>query len=259
MEFEAREALKDLVEIFCPIETHWVKIRGGKKNAPPKYKQSDRPLIPGYMFIGLDMRRMRDMFERIRYAKGVSGMLMCEGIPVIIPAGVIRDLQDREKDGEFVLPPSEAAKKALEIGKEVPVGTVPGATERAPVAEGSSPLASAKAMAVERAQEKVSNGPRNAGGGIHTNIEGTSGLAIDARVVEGVKAKVNYGTFKNRIFTVLSIQGAMAVLDAEMFGKAIPLPIPLDQLEYFNSGVKSACQSQQTLVMHEGSHHSGSA
>jgi transcription antitermination factor NusG len=247
MEFEAREALKDLVEIFCPIETHWVKIRGGKKNAPPKYKQSERPLIPGYMFIGLNMTAMRQMFERIRYAKGVSGVLMCDGIPVVIPAGVIRDLQDREKDGEFVLPPSEAAKKALEL-LELPNRS----GEATPVAEGPSPLASAKAMAVEAAQGAVSQ--RRVAERVSPGV-GT----IDARVVEGVKAKVNYGTFKNRIFTVLSIQGAMAVLDAEMFGKAIPLPIPLDQLEYFNSGVKSTCQAPQSLVMHEGSHHSGSA
>ena len=243
-EYEAHDSLDDLpLELYLPKEKHWVKIRGGKKGKPPKWMESHRPLIPGYLFVGLRPSQMVRLYSRVRYAKGVQGVLSFDGIPVTIPDFVIKELRERESNGEFVCGKPQAlldqereadeAFQAAEraINQIVSESVWPSSTDQAVVPEG-----------VRQADSK-----RRVGKTVLTGLEPVRGLAIDGRITEGCEARVTFGQFKGRIFTVLSIQGAIAILSADLFGRLLPLPLPLDQLEYA-SRQNNTCQAHKGML-----------
>ena len=65
-----------------------------------------RPLFPGYLFISMDVERIR--WRAIRSTIGVRS-LICDGeIPAAVPEGVVEDIRAREDEGGMVPVPEPA-------------------------------------------------------------------------------------------------------------------------------------------------------
>jgi len=239
-EYEVQEYLSCSlgVEVFCPKEARWVwpRKKKGKRGDPVK---SERPLIPGYIFVQLHLTNVffDKLFGRIMRTRNVSGFLICDDVPVRIPDGIIDDIRLREVQGAFERDPPPNPDEALEAeDSEAAADTEAAASLPDEVGEAADQPRVGSAATAKKMKR-----PRP------IPLGEPADLAIDARVVAGVKACIRVGQWAGRIFTVKEIHGAMAILDAEMFGKAFPLPVPLDHLQYHKTAINT-CQSSQAVV-----------
>lgn len=89
--------------VYLPKETRWRKLparlytRAKRENRPKE--RAEHPLMPGYLFVQVD--HDRQSFATIRAVHGVHSLVGVEGAPLAIHPGFIRELQERQAEGEF--------------------------------------------------------------------------------------------------------------------------------------------------------------
>lgn len=128
-EFAAAHGLEEAgVAVFCPTRTRWVRIRRpGRDRVERQF-----PLMPGYVFIGMDDP---SQWAEARCVTHVRGRVGFDGVPSVIPTPQIQRLMDREASGEWRAPNRDrrAIGRFLSIGDIVTAESI-----KLPAAKGHS-------------------------------------------------------------------------------------------------------------------------
>lgn len=96
---------------YLPRETNWHRATRKGKAEPTRVPKS-RPLMTGYLFVGL-CQLQRKRFDLVRQTQGVRGLVGVNGAPFCIPEAFIKALFGREERGVFDhTRPTQARHKA---------------------------------------------------------------------------------------------------------------------------------------------------